>query len=114
MVGGGEVREIRVGKYLVVKIPDEVVIAAENDPSGEEAKVIRELEQQVENLSDVAIEMANLVCSSASSIEDKVENTIKRLENYPCCMSCYLKREEMIAARDMKDNLIRILKEELL
>lgn len=107
-------REIHVGKYLVVKIPDEIVIAAENDPSGEEAKVTRELEQQVENLSDIKFEMTSLVCSSTTFYEDKVENTIKRLENYPCCMSCYLKREEMLAARDMKDNLIRILKEELL
>ena len=47
-------------------------------------------------------------------INKKIISTIERLENYPCCMSCYLKREEMIAARDMKENLIRILKEELL
>lgn len=38
---------------------------------------------------------------------------IQRMEDYPCCMSCYLKYEEVVAARDVRDTMIRILKEEV-
>lgn len=43
----------------------------------------------------------------------EILKAIQRMEDYPCCMSCYLTKEEVIAARDMRDNMIRILKEEL-
>ena len=43
-----------------------------------------------------------------------IKETIERLENYPTCMSCYLKHEEVVAAKGIKDKFIEILKEELL
>ena len=45
---------------------------------------------------------------------DKIEKVIKRLENYPTDMSCYLKVEESRAATHIKNRFIEILKEELL
>ncbi len=50
----------------------------------------------------------------AEHIEAKIEEVIERLENYPCCMSCYLTKGEMFAARNIKERFIEILKEELL
>tara|TARA_S200002703_G_scaffold145002_1_gene139076 strand:- start:915 stop:1157 length:243 start_codon:yes stop_codon:yes gene_type:complete len=46
--------------------------------------------------------------------DNQLKEVIERLENYPCCMSCYLKKEEMLAARGIKERFIEILKEELL
>lgn len=46
--------------------------------------------------------------------DNQFKEVIERLENYPCCMSCYLSKEEMLAARDIKERFIEILKEELL
>ena len=46
--------------------------------------------------------------------DDQLKEVIERLENYPCGMSCYLKKEEMLAARNIKERFIEILKEELL
>lgn len=46
--------------------------------------------------------------------EERLAEVIERLENYPCCLSCYLKKEEMLAARRMKERFIEILREELL
>ncbi|ASU03308.1 hypothetical protein [Pseudoalteromonas phage J2-1] len=46
--------------------------------------------------------------------DNQLEEVIGRLENYPCCMSCYLTKEEMFAARNIKERFIEILKEELL
>lgn len=45
--------------------------------------------------------------------KDKILKAIQRMEEYPCCISCYLKYEEVVAARDMRENMIRILKEEI-
>lgn len=45
--------------------------------------------------------------------KDKILKAIQRMEEYPCCMSCYLNYEEVVAARAMRDNMIRILKEEV-
>lgn len=44
----------------------------------------------------------------------RLNRVIELLENYPCCMSCYLKKEDMLAAKDIKERFIAILKEELL
>lgn len=44
----------------------------------------------------------------------ELHRVITRLENYPSCMSCYITQDEMRAGNNMKDNLIRILKEGLL
>jgi len=63
------------------------------------------------------IDVYDVKCVAENSWNEQQERilaTIERLENYPCCMSCYVTQKEMSAARDMKDNLIRILKEELL
>lgn len=46
--------------------------------------------------------------------DEELQRVVARLENYPCCMSCYLKKEEMRAGNSMKESLIRILKERLL
>ena len=46
--------------------------------------------------------------------DNQLKEVIERLENYPCCMSCYLHKEEMIAARNIKERFIEILREELL
>lgn len=43
-----------------------------------------------------------------------IKEVIERLENYPTCMSCYLKQEEAKAATGIKNKFIEILKEELL
>lgn len=45
--------------------------------------------------------------------KDKILKAIQRMEDYPCCMSCYLTKEEVVASRDIRDNMIRILKEEI-
>ena len=46
--------------------------------------------------------------------ETTILEVIERLENYPTCMSCYLKVEEFKAAADIKHKFIEILKKELL
>ena len=46
--------------------------------------------------------------------EERIREVLERLENYPTCMSCYLKYEEVVAAKGIKDKFIEILKEELL
>ncbi len=46
--------------------------------------------------------------------DNQLEEVIERLENYPCCMSCYLTTEEKVAAKNIKERFIKILKEELL
>ncbi len=46
--------------------------------------------------------------------DNQLKEVIELLENYPCCMSCYLTKEEMFAARDIKEKFIEILKEVLL
>ena len=43
----------------------------------------------------------------------KLEMIIERLEEFPCCMSCYITYAEMQAAKDMKNNMIKIIKESL-
>ena len=45
--------------------------------------------------------------------KDKILKAIKRMEDYPCWMSCHLTKEGVYAARDMRGNMIRILKEEV-
>lgn len=42
-----------------------------------------------------------------------IEKALKRVENFPTCMSCYLKTEESRAATDLKYTLVKILREEL-
>ena len=43
----------------------------------------------------------------------KLEKIVERLEKFPCCMSCYLTIPEMKAAQNMKNNMIKIIKESL-
>ena len=59
-------------------------------------------------------------CKTYEQLEDELSKqkeqlltAIQRMEDYPCCMSCYLKVEEVRAAKDMRDNMIRVLKEEM-
>ena len=49
----------------------------------------------------------------SNQCENKIKDLIERLENYPTCMSCYLKSEESIAATELKNKFIQIIKEEL-
>ena len=44
--------------------------------------------------------------------QEQVESIIKRIEKYPCCMSCYATIEEMKAGKAMKETILRILKGE--
>jgi hypothetical protein len=44
----------------------------------------------------------------------KVNNLIKRVESYPCCMSCYGTIDELNGAKGMRDIILRLIKEELL
>lgn len=46
--------------------------------------------------------------------QGEIQEVIERLESYPTCMSCYLKKEESIAATELKDKFTEILKEGLL
>jgi len=43
-----------------------------------------------------------------------IKQTIERLENYPCDMSCYLTQDEVNSAKGVKRRFIEILKGELL
>ena len=52
--------------------------------------------------------------NNVEEYKQKVEDVIGRLENYPCCMSCYLTVEECKAAQRVKNKFIEILTEELL
>jgi len=45
--------------------------------------------------------------------QEQLESLIKRIENYPCCMSCYATVEEMKSAQRMKEIILRILKGEV-
>jgi len=45
--------------------------------------------------------------------QEQVESLIERIENYPCCMSCYATIEEMKSAQRMKETILRILKGEV-
>ncbi len=40
-----------------------------------------------------------------------LQQKVERVENYPCCMSCYATIDEMKAAKAMKDAILKILKE---
>ena len=42
--------------------------------------------------------------------QEQLESLIKRIENYPCCMSCYATIEEMKSAQNMKETILRIIK----
>lgn len=44
--------------------------------------------------------------------EEKLQDVITRLENYPTDMSCYLMVEESIAAAHLKKQFIKILRGE--
>ena len=44
----------------------------------------------------------------------ELQRVVARLERFPSCMSCYVTQEEMQAGNNMKESLIRILKEVLL
>ena len=46
--------------------------------------------------------------------DNQLKEVIVRLERFPSDMSCYITQEEMRAGKAMKEDLIRILKEELL
>lgn len=48
-----------------------------------------------------------------SDHKQNVQNTIQRLEKYPTDLSCYVSKEESIAATRIKKKFIEILKEEL-
>lgn len=45
--------------------------------------------------------------------QEQLESLIKRIEDYPCCMSCYATIAEMKSAQRMKEALLRILKGEV-
>ena len=45
--------------------------------------------------------------------QSRVEELIARLEDYPCTMSCHVNKDELTGARNMKETMIRIIKEEL-
>lgn len=44
----------------------------------------------------------------------ELQRVVTRLEEFPSCISCYLTIEEMVVGNSMKEDLIRILKEEVL
>ena len=46
--------------------------------------------------------------------QERINKVIERLEDYPCCMSCYLRVDEVKAAKQVKEKFISILKEGLL
>lgn len=52
------------------------------------------------------------ICSTEK--QEHIEDVIKRVENYPCCMSCYVTAEEMKAGKAMKEAIIKILKDGLI
>ena len=45
--------------------------------------------------------------------QEQLESLIERIEDYPCCMSCYTTLEEMKSAQAMKDKILCILRGEL-
>lgn len=55
---------------------------------------------------------AHVVFSGLDNLIDKYKNMIERIENLPCCMSCYVTQDEQRAAQDMKNYIIEILKGE--
>lgn len=71
--------------------------------------------QHEQELTSLAIQTYFKDCTlEVTSIpKETLLKAIQRMEKYPCCMSCYLKYEEVVAARDMRDTMIRILKEEI-
>ncbi len=46
--------------------------------------------------------------------DTELQKVVARLEGFPSDMSCYITQEEMRAGKAMKEDLIRILKEEVL
>lgn len=44
---------------------------------------------------------------------DNFTKLVERVEDYPCCMSCYLTVEELNAAKQMKESILKILKGEI-
>lgn len=55
---------------------------------------------------------AHTVFSGLDNLIDKYKDMLERIENIPCCMSCYVTQEELRAAKNMKDWIIEILKGE--
>ncbi len=51
---------------------------------------------------------------ATTALEEHIEATVKRVENYPCGMDCYISVPEWKAAKKMKETIVKILKEELL
>lgn len=49
-----------------------------------------------------------------NEMENKIKNVIYSIENYPTCMSCYLTKEESIAATKLKRVIVKMMKEQLL
>lgn len=106
--------KIYINKYLAVKVPPYIVELAENNPDGEEALMLKELKNGSEELSKCDSKLLDVVRNSPMYCENKVLDTISRLENYPTDFSCYLTIKESRAATDIKKRFIEILKEELL
>ncbi len=55
---------------------------------------------------------AHAVFSGLDNMIDKYKNVIERIENLPCCMSCYVTQDELRSAQNMKKCIIEILKGE--
>tara|TARA_R110000850_G_scaffold52859_3_gene127303 strand:- start:173 stop:472 length:300 start_codon:yes stop_codon:yes gene_type:complete len=71
---------------------------------GEVFEYSRSLEAECKSFSESAFEHQ----------QDRINKVIERLGEYPCCMSCYLRVDEMKAAKQVKEKFISILKEGLL
>ena len=56
----------------------------------------------------------NVLSNFSNNKNKQMQEVINRLEDYPCCMSCYLTQDEWRAAKNMKEVLIGLLKERLL
>lgn len=106
--------KIYINKYLAVKVPPYIVELAENNPDGEEALMLKELKNGSEELSKCDSKLLDVVRNSPMYCENKVIETINRLENYPTDLSCYLTIKESKVATDIKNSFIEILKEGLL
>ena len=46
--------------------------------------------------------------------EERVEETIERLQRYPTCASCYVTVEESVVASEIKARMVKLLREGLL
>ena len=46
------------------------------------------------------------------SFSKKHEELIRRIEDYPCCISCYVTIEELNAAKNMKEAILKIIRGE--